>query len=125
MRFQSENTLIISLPGPRWLSIEPDGKKAPLLLFANALEQERPQPDSPGVIYFGPGTHKAGRIVVTNDQTLYVAGGAVLKAGVVVEGANIQVLGRGILDGSDWEWRKGPTPTCGYSWHKRAVSGLQ
>ena len=54
--------------------------------------------------------HKPGKIVLTNDQTLYLAGGAVVKAGVLAQGSNIRIAGRGILDGSDWEWRKGPTP---------------
>ena len=48
--------------------------------------------------------------MVTNDQTLYLAGGAVVKGGVLAQGENIRIVGRGILDGSDYEWRKGPTP---------------
>jgi beta-glucanase (GH16 family) len=110
-RLDGDNTLILSLPGPRKLSIEPDGKKGPLLLFANALEESAPKPDAPGVIYFGPGVHKPGQIIVTNNQTLYLAGGAVVKGGIIAQGENIRITGRGILDGSDWEWRKGPTPT--------------
>jgi beta-glucanase (GH16 family) len=109
-RFDGDNTLILSLPGPRKLSIEPDGKKGPLLLFANPIEENPPRPDAPGVIYFGPGVHKPARIVLTNNQTLYLAGGAVVKGGIMAEGENIRITGRGILDGSDWEWRRGPTP---------------
>lgn len=105
------DTLVVSLPGPRKISLEPDGKKGPLLLFANPIEENPPQPNAPGVIYFGPGTHKPGRIFVTNNQTLYLAGGAVVKGGVLAEGENIRISGRGILDSSDWEWRRGPTPT--------------
>ncbi|MEK7675202.1 MAG: glycosyl hydrolase family 28 protein [Verrucomicrobiota bacterium] len=109
-RLEDEHTLIVALPGPRKLSIEPDGKKGPLLLFANPLEENPPRPDAPGVIYFGPGVHQPGRILVTNNQTLYLAGGSVVKGGVLAQGENIRITGRGILDGSDWEWRKGPTP---------------
>ena len=109
-RLEGDNTLILSLPGPRKISLEPDGKKGPLLLFANPLEVKPPRPDSPGVIYFGPGVHRPGRIVVTNHQTLYLAGGSVVKGGVLAQGDNIRIAGRGILDGSDFEWRKGPTP---------------
>jgi hypothetical protein len=106
------NSAIISLPGPCKLSIEPDGKKGPLLLFANALEEYPPRASEAGphLIYFGPGIHKPTRITLTNNQSLYLAGGAVVKAGIVAEGENIRIFGRGILDGSDWEWRKGPTP---------------
>jgi hypothetical protein len=52
--------------------------------------------------------HKPEKIVLQSNQTLYLAGGAVVKAEVLVQGANIRICGRGILDGSDWEWRKGP-----------------
>jgi hypothetical protein len=110
MRLEGDNTLILSLPGPRKLSVEPDGKKGPLLLFANPLEENPPKAGSPGVIFFGPGIHQPGRIAVTNGQTLYLAGGAVVKGGVAAEGENIRITGRGILDSSEYEWRKGPTP---------------
>jgi polygalacturonase len=100
----------LTLPGPCKISIEPDGRKGPLLLFANPMEEPPPKPDAPGVIYFGPGIHKPDRIMVTNNQTLYLAGGAVVKGGILAQGENLRITGRGILDGSDWEWRKGPTP---------------
>jgi len=109
-RMKGDHTLILTLPGPRKLSIEPDGKKGPLLLFANPLEESQPRPSGPGVLHFGPGVHKPGKILLTNNQTLYLAGGAVVKGGVLAEGENIRICGRGILDGSDWEWRRGPTP---------------
>ena len=109
IRLEDENTLVVLLSGPCKLSIEPDGKKGPLLLFANALEKDPPKPGAPDVLYFGPGVHKPGKIVITNSQTLYLAGGAVVKGGVQVEGNNVRIRGRGILDGSEWEWQKGPT----------------
>jgi hypothetical protein len=111
-RLDDANTAVVSLPGPCKLSIEPDGKKGPLLLFASAIEEHPPRASEAGprLIYFGPGIHKPTKITLTNNQSLYLAGGAVVKAGIVAEGENIRIFGRGILDGSDWEWRKGPTP---------------
>lgn len=105
---EDDHTMTLTLDRPEKLSIEPDGKNGPLLLFANPLEIDAPKPDDPGVIFFGPGLHKPEKIMVRSNQTLYLAGGAVVKAEVSVEGANIRIRGRGILDGSDWEWRKGP-----------------
>ncbi len=105
---QDDHTLTITLDKPQKLSIEPDGKKGPLMLFANPMEVEPPKVDDPHVIYFGPGLHKPEKITLGNDQTLYLAGGAVVKAEVLVTGANVRILGRGILDGSDWQWRQGP-----------------
>jgi hypothetical protein len=107
---ENDHTLVLTLNGPRKFSVEPDAKQGPLLLFADPLEANPPQPGKPGVIYFGPGVHRPEKITLTNGQTLYLAGGAVVKGGVLAEGENIRIAGRGILDGSDWEWRKGPTP---------------
>lgn len=105
-----EHTLLLRFPGPRKVSVEPDGKRGPLLLFANPIESDPPAPGDAGVKWFGPGIHDVGRLELRSDETLYLAGGAVLKGGIIAQGQNIRILGRGILDGSDYEWRKGPTP---------------
>lgn len=112
IRLTDTNTAILSLPGPCKLSVEPEGRKGPLLLFANPLEEHAPRASQAGphLIYFGPGIHRPGKITLTNHQSLYLAGGAVVKGGILAEGENIRIYGRGILDSSDWEWRKGPTP---------------
>ena len=120
-----DHALLLLLERPLKLSIEPDGKKGPLLLFANPLENEPPKPDTPNVIYFGPGVHKSGLVKVRENQTLYLAGGAVVKGAVAAEGANIRIGGRGILDGSDFEWRKGPhSCTLGIVGTNVEVSGI-
>ncbi|MHC4207473.1 MAG: glycosyl hydrolase family 28 protein [Planctomycetota bacterium] len=103
-----DHTLELTLDRPYKLSIEPDGRRAPLLLFANPLEINVPKSDDEGVIYFGPGVHKPVKIVLSSNQKLYLAGGAIVKAEILAQGSNIRICGRGILDGSDWEWRKGP-----------------
>jgi hypothetical protein len=108
MTVEDNHTLSLVLEKPVKISIEPDGKKGPLLLFANPLQTNAPEPGDKGVIYFGPGVHKPEKILVESNQTLYLAGGSVVKAEVLVKGTNIKIRGRGILDGSDWEWRKGP-----------------
>ncbi len=108
MMVVDDHTLSLTLDRPRKVSVEPDGKKGPLLLFANPLETDIPKQGDANVVYFGPGVHKPEKIALKSDQTLYLAGGAVVKAEVLAEGSNIKIRGRGILDGSDWEWRKGP-----------------
>jgi hypothetical protein len=108
MTVEDDHILSLTLDRPCKISVEPDGKKGPLLLFANPLETEAPKQGDPNVVYFGPGVHKPEKITLKSGQTLYLAGGAVVKAEVLADGSNIRICGRGILDGSDWEWRKGP-----------------
>ncbi|HUU22278.1 MAG TPA: glycosyl hydrolase family 28 protein, partial [Phycisphaerae bacterium] len=104
------DTLTFDLPGPGQVSVEPDAKNGPLLLFANPLETARPDPAARGVKYFGPGVHKAGRIKLGDGETLYVAGGAIVKGGVLAEGNDITITGRGIIDGLQYARNEGPTP---------------
>jgi len=96
-----DHTITLKLERPVKISIEPDGKKAPLLLFANPPQTDAPKEGQPGVVYFGPGVHKPEKIALGSNQTLYLAGGAVVKAEVLVQGQNVVIRGRGVLDGSD------------------------
>ena len=104
----NENTASFTINKPCKLSIETDGRIEPLLLFANAPEVDPPSEEDSSVVYFGPGIHKPERIELTSNQTLYIAGGAIVKGGVSVKGDNIKIKGRGILCGNDWPWRNGP-----------------
>ena len=125
LHVDNDHELTLTLDGPRKISIEPDGIRGPLLLFANPLEADRPQPTDANVIYFAPGIHNAGRIDVTTGKTVYLAGGAVVKGAINATGDNIRVLGRGILDSSDYEWRKGPYGvTLGIQGNNIEVSGI-
>jgi len=103
------DTLTFALDSPRKLSIEPDGIHGPLLLFAGRPETNPPRQGDSSVVYFGPGIHKPERIVLKAGQTLYLAGGAVVKGAIIARNADhIRIRGRGILDGTDWPWLKGP-----------------
>lgn len=125
MKVLDEHTLTLSLDGPRKVSIEPDGKRGPLLLFANPLEAEALKAGTTNVIFFGPGLHKPGLVTAGDNQTVYLAGGAVVKGAIVARGTNIHIRGRGILDGSDYEWRKGPQDvTVGIHGTNITVSGI-
>lgn len=109
------NTMTFTINKPCKLSIEPDGRLEPLLIFANPPEINPPKQGDPSVIYFGPGIHKPEKITLSSGQTLYIAGGAIVKGGVAVSGNNIKIMGRGILCGNDWPWRKGPGRMIGMS----------
>lgn len=102
------NTVTFRLPRPCSTTVEINGPHHALHLFASPPEQDAPKRGGPGVRYFGPGVHRAGRIVLESDQTLYVAGGAVVYGAVHAHGAsNVRVLGRGIIDASGFERGQG------------------
>jgi hypothetical protein len=103
------NTVTFTLSAPTKLVVEPDGRLDALVLFANPLEVDRPRESDPNVVYFGPGIHKQRDIRVETGQTLYIAGGAVVKGSIdVANSRDVAIRGRGILCGNDWPWRKGP-----------------
>lgn len=104
-------TIDFRLDQPRKISIEPYGMKNVLLLFANQPETDIPDPNDKHILYFGPGIHRVAQdaLRLNSGQTLYLAAGAVLKAAVYAEDAeNVTIRGRGMIDGSDWPWLKGP-----------------
>ena len=81
----------------------------PLLLFITPTETCIPETTDTNVIYFGPGEHHVGRLILKSNQTVYIAGGA--KVFGTLEGSeveNVTIKGRGCLDGSEqtsWEKR--------------------
>lgn len=92
------------VPGPGHLTVEVNGWHNALHLFINPPEQAAPSAAGPNIRYFGPGVHRPGRIVMESDQTVYVAGGAVVYGSIHAKrAANIRILGRGIVDASEFE----------------------
>ena len=104
-----DNEISFIVDKPIKLSIEPDGKIGPLLLFADPVDDYVPNKNDKSLIYFGPGIHRPDSMLVRvhDNQTLYLAEGAIVKAGVIVQGNNAKVCGRGILCGNDFIWGKG------------------
>lgn len=93
-------------PGNVTVDLSGDSQNA-LHLFTNFPETDVPSPDDPNVVYFGPGVHDIESVVMESGQTLYVAGGAVLRASppraspaVQIDQPNVTVRGRGIISGS-------------------------
>ena len=83
------------------VTLEVNGMHHALHLFGNPMETSRPDPDDPEVLYFGPGVHDIGKVDLTADQTVYIAGGAVVYGAFEARDApNLTIRGRGILDGS-------------------------
>jgi hypothetical protein len=106
----SDTTFTFRLTHPENLYLEAVNTEAPLpplYLFACPMERDAPHPEDPNVRYFAPGqVHEAGIIELREGQTLYIPGGTVVHGAVhALPGANIRVCGRGILDGSRWQYQ--------------------
>ncbi|MDF2908626.1 MAG: hypothetical protein K0R34_3947 [Herbinix sp.] len=85
-----------------------DSPSRALHIFTNPLETDAPKEGDEGVVYIGPGEWNIDSIMLEDNQTLYIAGGAVVH-GVVQSNytGNIKVMGRGIIDGSTFEGWQG------------------
>lgn len=98
------NMLYFTLVRPRNLSIEINGDIFHNLhLFANPLEEEKIGPADKDVIYFGPGIHeiKGNVLKVPSGKTVYLAGGAILKARVLFDSVqHARLTGRGMVEQS-------------------------
>ena len=92
-------TLTLERPGP--LVVEVNGMHHVLHLLPSRPEQDAPAPGTPGVRYFGPGVHRPGKIELQSNESVYIAGGAVVYGSIQARGAsNLRIAGRGILDQS-------------------------
>ncbi|MGY5354133.1 glycosyl hydrolase family 28 protein [Wenyingzhuangia sp. IMCC45467] len=98
------NEITFILDKPTKLSLEVNGDKLHNLhVFANGIEKNKPKPEDPNVIYFGPGVHQPkdqpGDVYrVPSGKTVYVHGGAIIKAKFLVEKAqDVKIMGRGIV----------------------------
>ena len=90
------------------MTVEFDSPRHALHLFADPPEADVPQANASKVRYFGPGVHRPGKIQLHSGETLYIAGGAVVYTAVSAHGATgVRILGRGIIDTSEYERGKG------------------
>jgi hypothetical protein len=95
-------TIIFRLYRPANLSIEVNGDIFHNLhLFANPVNEFKPNKHDTNLLYYGPGIHEVkGKVLkVPSGKTLYLAGGAILRAQILIENVNnVRVLGSGMVD---------------------------
>lgn len=96
--------ITFSLDQPRKISLEVNGDKLHNLhLFANPILEDKPDPEDPNVIYFGPGVHQPNDLPgdvfhIPSGKTVYIDGGAVVKAKLLVDKAHdVKIIGHGIV----------------------------
>ncbi len=94
----SGNNLVFTMSGPGQLYVKVNDNPY-LAVFANPLEQYCISPDQSGIDYYAPGNYDIGRIDVCDNQVIYIAGGANVKADIYGTAKNLKILGRGSLDG--------------------------
>jgi len=91
---QIGNTISFTLSKSKYLSIEVNDRLRPLFIFADSLETA---PNA--AITYGPGIHNIGtKFQVSGNQTIYIAGGAVVVGSFYCSGNNLKICGRGILN---------------------------
>ncbi len=74
-------TIRFHLDAPAALTLILDGRDDQALhLFTHRPEPDRPDPDDPRVVYFGPGEHWVNSLSIQSGQTVYVDGGALVRA---------------------------------------------
>ena len=92
-------TFSFRLERPTQLVVEVNDAHHALHLFADPVETNPCREGDPGVLYFGPGVHQPGLITLTDNQTVYLARGAVVHGTILAKDADhVRVCGRGILD---------------------------
>lgn len=96
--------LRFTLTEPRKVVVEVNDELFDCLhLLANPVDENAPDPDDPDVVYFGPGLHTGEGVTVESGQTVYIAGGAVVKRNVYFDNVENAVLrGRGMIYGVEW-----------------------
>jgi len=104
-----DGTLIrFTLTRPTPLVVEVNGRHHALHLFANPPESGVPSASAPGLRFFGPGVHRPGKIELKSNESVYIAGGAVVYGSIQANHAtNLNISGRGVLDVSQAERGKG------------------
>jgi hypothetical protein len=95
------NKVFFKTDGPAKLAFEMDGMPK-LFIYANPLESNKPLSSDPNVKYFKTGqVYEVGELVLKDNETLYVEGGAVIRGCIRSTSAqNVRIAGFGVLDGS-------------------------
>jgi len=100
------NQIRFTLDKPENLSLEINKNiKRPLFIFANPPETIVPDKADKNVIFFEKGKiHTPGEVLIKSNQTVYIEDGAIVRGHFTAnQGKNIKIMGRGILDNSEYK----------------------
>jgi hypothetical protein len=105
---ESDGSLRFTVTRPVKVTVMPKGFDELLRvlhIFVNPIE---PVPEGPNVSVLDGCPPVEDRIHVKPGETLYIAGGAFIRANVTVTGPGARIIGRGIIDFSTWPHFEGP-----------------
>ena len=104
---QAENGKItFTLTHPGQYVVELDGPHGALHIFYDPIKDFGVLPNGENTLYYGPGTHHVGQVVLTDGMTVYIDRDAVVYGSFLAYGSrDIRILGNGVLCGS-WYDRK-------------------
>ena len=126
------NSVVFTVEKTGQYVLEIDGHHHALHIFVNKSLDFDIDKKSKDVIYFGPGIHRPGKIELKSNQILYIDDGAVVHTSIASRGqSNIKILGRGILDNSEFIRENGdcaginvPTPMQFFNCENITVDGI-
>ena len=98
-----DTTVEIELQTPKQkVSVEFDGDRDHnIFVWPDLPDENVPEQGTKDIVFYGPGEHDAGEILLSSGQTLYLAEGAVVYGRVKAAFANnVTIRGRGMLCGS-------------------------
>ena len=111
--------LTFTVTKPQDITLEINGEVIKSLhVFINAIQATIPNANDPNVVFFGPGIHEVSNLIIGDNKTVYIAGGAIVRAMIgkdekyniepsglknyeprlFLSGKNIRLCGRGIID---------------------------
>jgi len=104
VRVENAHACSFTLPGPGQYTVEADGMHEPLHIFMDPVGTFGIDLKDPNVIYYGPGIHDIGNLILESNQTVYLDAGCVAYGSITaIHAENVTVAGHGILCGSKEE----------------------
>jgi len=117
--------ILFEMASPKHITVEVNGKYNALHLFINPVEEFDVDRDDKKVRYYGPGVHKAGKIVMNSGEIVFIDDGAIVHGVIEARHASgIRILGRGILDTSTFKREEAEASISLYKCNDVVMDGI-
>ncbi|MBR5295985.1 MAG: hypothetical protein IKU24_05290, partial [Clostridia bacterium] len=96
-----DGVISFTIPKNAYFTVEPYGRENALHVFADPLRRIGVRKGDGHLTYFEKGVHDVGVITLHDNETLFLAPGALVYGSIYAKDAkNIRIIGGGILDNS-------------------------